>query len=83
MKRLGQTGNHLAQILSTAWLVGVWYLTAPSYTARVLNFIAIVFFISTGLMVNCASGSAVVFNWRPTMPSWRTVVEPWRGKPMK
>lgn len=39
-------------LLSTAWLVGVWYLTALSYTARVLNFIAIVFFISIGLMVN-------------------------------
>ena len=39
-------------LLSTAWLVGVWYLTALSYMARALNFIAIVFFISIGLMVN-------------------------------
>ncbi|XYJ10032.1 putative bifunctional diguanylate cyclase/phosphodiesterase [Telluria sp. B2] len=39
-------------LLAIAWLAGIWRWHSLSYTARVLNFIAIVFFVSTGLMVN-------------------------------
>ena len=39
-------------LLAIAWLAAIWRWRSLSYTARVLNFIALVFFVSTGLMVN-------------------------------
>ena len=39
-------------LLAIAWLAALWRLPRLSYTARVVNFIAIVFFASIGLMVN-------------------------------
>ncbi len=39
-------------LVSIAWLVGVWRWRSLPYTTRVLHFMAIVFFVSTGMMVN-------------------------------
>jgi diguanylate cyclase (GGDEF)-like protein/PAS domain S-box-containing protein len=39
-------------VLAIAWLAALWRLRSLTYTARVVNFIAIVFFASIGLMVN-------------------------------
>jgi diguanylate cyclase (GGDEF)-like protein/PAS domain S-box-containing protein len=42
----------IVDLVSIAWLAGIWRLRGLRYTARVLNFIAIVFFVSTGMMLN-------------------------------
>jgi len=39
-------------LLAIAWLAVVWRLRRLSYDTRVLHFIAIVFFVATGMMVN-------------------------------
>jgi len=39
-------------LLAIAWLGGLWRLDSLAYNARVLQFIAIVFFVATGMMVN-------------------------------
>ena len=39
-------------LVAIGWLVGVWRWRSLPYTTRVLNFMAIVFFVSTGMMVN-------------------------------
>lgn len=39
-------------LLAIAWLVSIWHRRSLPYKTRVLNFMAIVFFVSTGLMVN-------------------------------
>ena len=38
--------------LSIAWLFAIWRLRGLSYTARVLNFIALIFFFAIGLMLS-------------------------------
>ena len=39
-------------VLAIAWLTAIWRLHSLRYTTRVLNFIAIVFFVATAMMVN-------------------------------
>ncbi len=39
-------------VLAIAWLTAIWRLRSLRYTTRVLNFIAIVFFVATAMMVN-------------------------------
>ena len=39
-------------LVAIAWLGAIWRLRSLSYTARVLNFITIVFFVSTGMLLN-------------------------------
>jgi len=39
-------------MLAIAWLAGIWRLRSLAYNTRVLNFIAILFFVATGMMVN-------------------------------
>jgi diguanylate cyclase (GGDEF)-like protein/PAS domain S-box-containing protein len=42
----------IVDLVSIAWTAGIWRLRGLPYTVRVLNFIAIVFFVSTGMMLN-------------------------------
>jgi len=39
-------------VLAIAWLTAIWRLRSLRYTTRVLNFIAIVFFVATAMVVN-------------------------------
>lgn len=39
-------------VLAIVWLTAIWRLRSLRYTTRVLNFIAIVFFVATAMMVN-------------------------------
>jgi len=39
-------------LTAIAWLAAVWHRRNLPYTTRVLNFMAIVFFVATGMMVN-------------------------------
>ena len=57
----------LADVLALGWILAIWRLRQLSYTARVLNFLAVIYFIGIALMLSVGPVSMIFLMALPVM----------------